>query len=282
VWCEDFLKHLRLARNASPHTVRAYAGDLRKFVDWLGSEAPIQKAHVDVPLLRRYLGRLADANYGRRSTARALACLRSFYDYLVRVGRTADNPVKLMRTPRIEKRLPGFLEEREVEKLIGASGSARDRAIIEAMYSAGLRVSEAVGLDLRDVALDGGVAHVRGKGGKERLSPIGAPAVEAIERWLVERGSGPGPLFLGERGARLDTRMVRRILGRARAGAGIEKRVTPHTLRHSFATHLLNRGADLRSVQELLGHSNLSTTQIYTHVTTHRLKEVYDKAHPRA
>ncbi len=282
MWRDDFLRDLRLARNASPHTLRAYDGDLRRFVGFLGSDEPIEAGRVDVQILRRYLARLAEANYGRRSTARALACLRSFYDWLVRLGRLDSNPVKLMRTPKLEKRLPNFLEEREVERLIAAAAAWRDRALLETIYSGGLRVSEAVGLDLRDLSLEGGTAHVHGKGGKERLSCLGTPAVQAIERWLSERGLEAGPLFLNRGGTRLDVRSVRRILDHAKAAAGIEKHVSPHTLRHSFATHMLNRGADLRSVQELLGHSNLATTQIYTHVTTQRLKEVYDRAHPRA
>ena len=199
-----------------------------------------------------------------------------------------------VRTPRLDKKLPAFLDEEEVTRLMDAmTGDTftahRDRALLETIYGGGLRVSEATGLDLPDLQMDQGFAVVRGKGGKERLAPLGTGAARSIEGYLPERAvrveklmSGVDALFINKNGTRLNVRSVRRILDRRASVAGIRKAVTPHTLRHSFATHLLNRGADLRAVQELLGHANLTTTQIYTHVTTHRLKEVYDQAHPRA
>ncbi len=281
MWRHEFLRDLELLRNASPHTLRAYDSDLRSFTEFVGGDEPIEAGRVDVQILRRYVAGLVDRRYARRSTARTLACLRSFYDYLVRMGKVSVNPVKLIRSPKLDRKLPNFLEETEIVRLISVCG-VRDRAVIETLYSAGLRVSELVGLDLRHVALEAGTAHVRGKGGRERLCPIGVPAIQSIRAWLGDRGLGPGPLFTGRGAKRLDVRSVRRLIDRAGDAAGIEKRLTPHTLRHSFATHMLNRGADLRSVQELLGHASLSTTQIYTHVTARRLKEVYDRAHPHA
>jgi site-specific recombinase XerD len=226
--------------------------------------------------------------------ARMLACLRTFYDYFLRRGGVDVNPVRQVRTPRLDKKLPSFLDEAEVVRLLeSTTGDSftdrRDRALLETIYGGGLRVSEATGLDLVDLQLDQGFAVVRGKGGKERLAPLGSGAARTIEEYLPERAvrveklmSGVVALFINKNGTRLNVRSVRRILDRRAALAAIRKPVTPHTLRHSFATHLLNRGADLRAVQELLGHANLTTTQIYTHVTTHRLKEVYDQAHPRA
>jgi integrase/recombinase XerC len=289
---EEFLRHLRGARGVSRHTARAYDSDLRKFVAFLGGEEAIPAGRVDVPTLRRYLARLAGSNYAKSSAARALACLRSFFEYLERRGLVSANPARSMRNPRRERRLPDVLDEREVERLLDAAGRSgflgkRDRAILETIYSGGLRVSEAVGLDVADATLDQGMARVReGKGGKDRLAPLGRPAVRAIEAWLDERRrripKENAALFVNARGGRLDVRSVRRIIDTAAMAAGLGRRVKPHTLRHSFATHLLDRGADLRSVQELLGHENLTTTQIYTHVGVRRLREVYDKAHPRA
>jgi integrase/recombinase XerC len=273
--------------------VRAYGSDLDRFVAFLGAEDRLLGS-VDMPLIRRFLARLHGDNYQKTSMARMLACLRTFYDYFLRRGKIEDNPVRRVRTPRLDKKLPSFLEESEIKGLLESTTGdtftdLRDRALLETLYGGGLRVSESTGLDLGDLQLDEGIALVRGKGGKERLSPLGRCASAAIERYLPERaqrlerlGSEIEAIFVNKNGTRLDVRSVRRILDRRAVLAGIRKRVTPHTLRHSFATHLLNRGADLRAVQELLGHANLTTTQIYTHVTTHRLKEVYEKAHPRA
>ncbi|HYE97482.1 MAG TPA: tyrosine recombinase XerC [Planctomycetota bacterium] len=291
---ERFLRHLRYERQLSPHTCRAYEGDLRRFADFLGGEGALLDPVPGLPRIRQFLAGLHASGYEKSSMARTLACLRTFYDYGVREGRLEVNPMRAVRTPRLDKKLPAFLDQDEVRRLLeAASGDAffdlRDRALLETIYGGGLRVSEATGLDLRDADLEEAVAVVRGKGGKERLAPLGPAAAAALSAYLPERARvlerlqrDVDALFLNKNGTRLDVRSVRRILDRRVARAGLRKAVTPHTLRHSFATHLLDNGADLRAVQELLGHANLATTQIYTHVTTHRLKEVYDRAHPRA
>jgi integrase/recombinase XerC len=290
----EFLRHLGGERNLSPHTVRAYQGDLLRFAAFMGGELGLVDRPPDLSALRRFLAELQAGGYQRTSIARLLACLRTFYDYFLRAGRIAKNPVRSVRTPRLEKKLPGVLDEAEMKRLLEAvSGDGfsdlRDRAILETLYGGGLRVSELAGLDLGDVQLEEGTALVRGKGGKERLAPLGGAAASAITAWLPDRatllerlGRSTDAVFLNKNGTRLDVRSVRRLLNARAALAGLGKAVTPHSLRHSFATHLLNAGADLRAVQELLGHASLTTTQIYTHVTTHRLKEVYDRAHPRA
>ncbi|MBI2900988.1 MAG: tyrosine recombinase XerC [Planctomycetes bacterium] len=289
----EFLEHLRLARRLSRHTVRAYGGDLERFAAFLGGEGRLLPA-PDILTIRKYLAHLHSNGYEKSSTARALACLRTFYEFQLRLARIESNPFKRVRTPKPDRKLPNFLDEEEVRRLIEASsgdgvGAARDRALLETIYGGGLRVSEAAGLDLGDVHRDGGYALVRGKGNKERVAPLGSSALAAIEEYLPPRaellgalGRETDALFVNKNGTRLDVRSVRRIVLKAARAAGLGKRITPHTLRHSFATHLLDRGADLRSVQELLGHEHLGTTQIYTHVTTHRLKEVYDRTHPRA
>src|SRR5579862_3489487 len=291
---EEFLRHLSAERNLSPHTVRAYGGDLERFIQFVGGESKLLANDVSVLLVRRFLSQLHSESYQKSSMARMLACLRTFYDYFLRRGGIDSNPVRQVRTPRLDKKLPAFLDEGEVTRLLEATTGDtftdhRDRALLETIYGGGLRVSEATGLNLPDLQMDQGFAVVRGKGGKERLAPLGTGASTAIDGYLPERAvrverlrSGVDALFINKNGTRLNVRSVRRILDRRASLAGIRKAVTPHTLRHSFATHLLNRGADLRAVQELLGHANLTTTQIYTHVTTHRLKEVYDQAHPRA
>ena len=244
--------------------------------------------------LRRYLAHLCSKDYSKATTARKLATLRSFYKYLVRTGLVEVNPVAAIRTPKQERRLPKFLDVTQVEKLLAAPPDdemigARDRAMLEVLYSTGMRVSELVGMDADDIDLVAGTVRLRGKGKKERLSPLGAPAIEAVRRYLELRSGERNrekfdarPLFINKLGKRLSTRSVRRKLDKYLEAAGLDPDVSPHTLRHSFATHMLERGADLRCVQELLGHQSLSTTQIYTHLTNGRLKEVYDEAHPRA
>lgn len=283
---EDFLKHLRGARNLSRHTLRAYEGDLRRFVQFLGGEPPLAAGRVDTSTLRRYLATLAAANRAKSSTARSLACLRTFFAFLERRGVISENPTADLRGPRKDRRLPGVLDEKDVERLLEAAAGRRDRALLEVLYAGGLRVSEAVGLDIEDATLDSGLVRVRdGKGSKERLAPVGRSAARAIAAWLDERRraeSNGSALFINAKGGRLDVRSVRRIVDAAAKAAGLGRRVTPHTLRHSFATHLLDRGCDLRSVQELLGHENVTTTQIYTHVSVGRLRQVYASAHPRA
>lgn len=263
--------------------------------------------------VRAYLAMLRNSNYSKATVARKLAALRSLYKFLVRCGNVATSPVAVIRTPKQEKRLPACLDESQVKALLeapldpGQPGradagpgpglthrmlAARDRAILETIYSAGLRIGELVGLNLEDMDEFGGTLRIRGKGKKERLGPLGSVAVEAIAEYLRLRqkalsagrsSTGPDePLFVNKHATRLTGRSVRRMLDKYIRQVGLPANVTPHTLRHSFATHMLNRGADLRSVQELLGHKSISTTQIYTHLTTARLKAVYEKAHPLA
>jgi integrase/recombinase XerC len=290
----DFAAHLRDSRGASPHTLRAYQTDLGRFLEAVGGEEKVLSNGVDVAGLRSYLGRLQDEGLSRSSVARHLATIRTFYRFLVRRGTLRANPALMIRTPKRESRLPNCLDEAEVTRLIevsenGSFGSARDRALLELLYGAGLRVSEATGLDVGDVNAGASFVRVMGKGSKERIAPLGSYAVKALDGYLAQRsellarrGSETEALFLNKNGTRLDVRSVRRIIDRRALEAGIDRRISPHTLRHSFATHMLNRGADLRFVQELLGHAHLTTTQIYTHLGTTRLREVYDRAHPRA
>lgn len=249
---------------------------------------------ADVNVIRGFLAFLSEQNYSKATSARKLATLRSFYKYLVRRGHIETSPVAAIRTPKQEKRLPRFLTGEQIETLLGAPDTnnmlgARDRAILETLYSSGLRVSELVSLNLSDVDFLGEVLHVRGKGKKERLAPVGSSALQALQRYLTFRDADPRKadfdqqtLFINKHGQRLSTRSVRRKLDKYLLQAGLDPRISPHTLRHSFATHMLNNGADLRVVQELLGHQSLSTTQIYTHLTTNHMKQVYDNAHPQA
>ena len=245
--------------------------------------------------IREFLTYLYAQNYTKSTTARKLATLRSFYKFLIRRGVVSLNPLSTIRTPKQEKRLPKCLDLEQVQKLLDAPGdndllSARDKAMLEVLYSSGIRVSELVELDMADLDLTEGVLRVKGKGRKERLTPIGSQAIRAIQRYFElraidmrsQQGAYGTRVFLNKHGEPLSTRSVRRKLDKYLVNAGLDPGISPHTLRHSFATHLLNNGADLRSVQELLGHQSLSTTQIYTHLTTSRMKEVYDSAHPRA
>ena len=298
---QKFLRYIEHERNFSVHTVRCYAADLAQFAEFLcngASEDGLDEREVSgrirkvAPLdLRRYLADLKRADYSRATVARKLATLRSFYKFLARSGEVARNPVKLIRTPRQERRLPKFLQPGEVERLLAATKgddllALRDAAILEVLYSTGRRVSELVAMDLEHVEPIGEVVRVRGKGKRERLAPLGSYALRALERYLAARADASPidkkAVFVNRHGRRLSTRSVRRKLAKYLAIAGLDPKVSPHTLRHSFATHMLERGADLRAVQELLGHRSLSTTQIYTHVTAGRLKEIYESAHPRA
>ncbi len=290
---DTFLESLRYDRNYSPETLRAYASDLAQFDAFvIGQGGAAEERRLDHLSLRKYLAVLKAAGYHKSTIARKLACLRSFFTYVQRQGMLDHNPAKLLRTPRQERRLPDFLDETETAALLRAPSPTslagrRDRAILEGLYSTGMRVSELAGLARRDVDLAQAIVHVFGKGGKERLAPLGSYAVSAIEAyWTTQDAIRPpddgDPAFSNKLGGRLSVRGVRRIVEKYARIAGIAKTVSPHTLRHSFATHMLNHGADLRSVQELLGHAHIATTQIYTHVTTARLAEVYRRAHPRA
>ena len=249
---------------------------------------------VDDNAVRRFLGMLHGREYSKSTTARKLATLRSFYKFCLRRGYVQENPVANIRTPKQEKRLPKFLGLEEITKLVNAPDAAtmlgmRDRAILETLYSTGMRVSELVGLNFADLDLAGQVVHVRGKGKKERVTPLGPSAGSAIQRYLQMRQADPKSgnfdheaVFVNKHGQRLSTRSVRRKLDKYISECGLDPAISPHTLRHSFATHMLDRGADLRSVQELLGHQSISTTQVYTHLTANRMKKSYDEAHPRA
>jgi integrase/recombinase XerC len=290
---ERFLQRLEQERNYSPHTLRAYRKDLEEFVEFLGPDAGRLPAVTHVQL-RSFLAHLHSRRVSKRTIMRKLASLRSFYGFLCREGTIRTNPMLGLRTPKQEKRLPNVLSVEEVARLLEtASGDDaadhRDRAILETLYSSGMRVGELVSLKVSDVDFFAEVVTVMGKRRKERVCPLGSYALKALEAWLARRGISlvrapqcREPLFLNLRGTRLTDRSVARMLAHRLAEANLSPRASPHTLRHSFATHLLDRGADLRSVQELLGHASLSSTQIYTHLSAERLKQVYDKAHPRA
>jgi len=286
---DAFLRDLREVRQASAHTQRAYGRDLQRCLTWLQEEAGAPPlATVRPAILRLYLGALADDGLAPGSLARHLASLRAFFRWCEERGHVDANPATALRSPRRGRRLPRYLEEEEVDKLLAApDGTAthdlRDRALLEMLYSSGCRVSELVALDEADLDLARGLVRLRGKGRKERLGMVGRPAVDALNRYLAEKGNlglDRGALFLNRDGGRLTDRSVRRVLDRCLQRAGIARSCSPHTLRHSFATHLLRRGADLRTVQELLGHASLGTTQIYTHVSLEGLRSLYRQAHP--
>jgi len=279
-------------RNLSPHTLSAYRRDLEQFrrflVDLARDEEPTV-AHLTPRATRRFVASLAASRFARRSVRRKLAALKSFARYLASEGVIETNPTVGLAGPKLERRLPVFLSAGETERLFGAApGNApaalRDRAILELFYSTGIRLSELTALRIGDLDFAGRTVRVMGKGRRERIVPFGRAAADAVRRHLAASGrsSRGDAVFAGPSGARLCGRTVQRIVARELARVSEARRVSPHVLRHTFATHMLNAGADLRAVQELLGHASLSSTQIYTHVTTERLKEVYRRAHPRA
>ncbi|HEX3869488.1 MAG TPA: tyrosine recombinase XerC [Pirellulales bacterium] len=289
-----FLQYLQVERNASALTIKSYGEDLAALTAWLEEQHASIPApeHITTLDLRGYVGSLHTLGLAKSTIARRLASMRSFFRFGQREGWATTNPAKPLRNPRKTRGLPHFLSTTEVGRLLASPRSdeplgLRDRAILETMYSAGLRVSELVGLNDSDLDLQAGVMRVRGKGRRERLSPIGSFAAKAIRQWVKHRrvknsSDKQVPLFVNKFGRRLTTRSVGRMIEKHLRTSGLDRRTTPHTLRHSFATHLLDRGADIRSVQELLGHKSLLTTQIYTHVSTANLRAVYEKAHPRA
>ncbi len=325
---QQFINYLRAERHFSPHTAKCYAADLQQFCGYLcASDHPRQDGNgdgdghngttlvmaklapppevsgeelnrrlllVETDHVRELMSQLRDANYCKSTVARKLATLRSFYKFLVRRGYLNNNPVAPIRTPKQDKRLPKCLEIDQIEKLLSNPDTttllgARDRAMLEVLYSTGMRVSELIALDVGDVDLTSNTVRVSGKGKKRRVIPIGPGAVQTILHFLDLRRNDPrspnfdqDALFINKHGQRLSTRSVRRKLDKYLLEAGLDLSVSPHTLRHSFATHMLRRGADLRSVQEMLGHQSLSTTQIYTHLSGETVKEDYDKSHPRA
>ncbi len=322
---QEFLNYLKFEKRFSEHTAKCYGADLCQFSEFMVgasdsgtlTDEPISLSHshgsvatavatetavqLDQLLLslqtsdvRSYLAFLNEKQYSKATIARKLATLRSFYKFLVKANRLSSSPVTPVRTPKQEKKLPKFLEYEEVKKLLETPPidswlGARDRAILETLYSTGMRVSELVALNMDDIDFLGEVVHIRGKGKKERIAPISSSALQVIQYYMEFRNKraqnnsnfDTKVLFVNKHGRRLSTRSVRRKMDKYLKMAGLDPSISPHTLRHSFATHMLNNGADLRSVQELLGHQSLSTTQVYTHLTTRRLKEVYENAHPR-
>ena len=311
-WIEKYLAYLEFQRNASPHTIRNYRSDLDQFYEYLtvtpeGEARPEPDLEqIDNLTIREFLGVLYKRQHRKTSVARRLATLRSFLNFLSAQGAIRTNPAKIVASPRQEKRLPEYLMTDAVVSLIEAPETStslgkRDRAILELLYATGLRVSELVGMDVGDIDLGEGLVRVLGKGRKERLVPFGDKARDAVEDYLgarselLKRKPAPSPagrnrasqtdadaVFLNARGGRLTTRSVGNIVDRYVAGLAQRMKVHPHTLRHTFATHMLNAGADLRSIQELLGHESLSTTQKYTHVSTEQLVRIYQTCHPRA
>jgi len=322
---QEFLNYLRYEKRFSEHTAKCYGADLTQFGEFITGTArpdtqadePTSMAHqqgstatalaietdikidqlllsAETEIVRTYLAFLNEKQYSKATIARKLATLRSFYKFLVKRNQLSSNPVTGIRTPKQDKKLPHFLEYEQVKKLLETPPmdnwlGARDRAILETLYSTGMRVSELVGLNMEDIDFLGEIVHIRGKGKKERIAPISSSALQVIQHYIEFRNKRAQSnsnfdskvLFVNKHGRRLSTRSVRRKMDKYLKMAGLDPSISPHTLRHSFATHMLNNGADLRSVQELLGHQSLSTTQIYTHLTTKKLKEVYDNTHPR-
>ena len=301
---EAFGAHLATERNLSPHTRRSYLADLGQFRTYLadsglvpadGSEAE-QLAAIDHMAVRSFLGSLYRRQVRKVTIVRKIAALRTFFNYLMREGKVRVNPAEMVQAPKAEKYLPTFLPVEEMFSLLNLAfpddvAGMRDRAMLELFYSSGVRVSELTGLNLGDVDMQQGLVKVRGKGKKERIVPVGGQALRSVQNYLARRGEWDtkrraegedAALFLSRSGSRITPRSVARILDQYVVQSGINKKVSPHTLRHSFATHLLDAGADLRSIQEMLGHENLSTTQKYTSVSVAKLMEIYDKAHPKA
>lgn len=300
-----FEEYLKLEKNLSPHTVNAYMSDMCQFNSFLAVKArDVKIGEIDHLAVRGYIGSLYKKEK-KSSIGRKLASIRSFFDYMIKKGYLENNPARMVSIPKPEKVLPSFISVDEAFALMDKPKGPcfmhlRDRAILETLYSCGLRVSELVGLDMDNINLRDSILRVIGKGNKERIVPIGEKAVRAIEEYLEVRSQGVKgsrgrvnylessnprtlePLFINLRGGRLTQRSVERFVKKYTAGIASGKRVTPHSLRHTFATHLLDNGADLRGIQEMLGHASLSTTQKYTHLSMERLMDVYDRAHPKA
>jgi len=293
---DAFIRHLKIERNASPLTLKSYSEDLGSLLTFFNDvrQRVPEVDQVTVGELREYVAYLHECGYAKTTIARRLACLRSFFRYCRREKLVETNPAQALRTPRTGRKLPHFLSTDQVTTLLEAPpantpAGLRDRAILEVFYSAGLRVAELVGLNLSDWDADASVLRVLGKGRKERIAPLGRHADKALRDWVAVRAPHSNAssderdaMFLNRFGGRLTTRSVARLLDKHLKSVGLSSKTSPHTLRHTFATHLLDGGADLRSVQELLGHKSLTTTQIYTHVSTRRLRDTYEQAHPHA
>ena len=286
-YIDRFLNYLNIEKNYSNHTISNYAADLRELGNFLESRGGKDIKRIDYFLLRKLLSILTEKKLNKRTLSRKISTMKSFFKFMLREGLIKSNPASSLIYPRLDKPLPNFLTEKEVISILKLPKgnellALRDRAILEFLYSTGARVSEMVSLKMENVDFVSAIAKVRGKGRKERLLPLGEPALNSLKKYIDKRGDNNPSLFINKRGGTLTDRGVRDIIYRYIKKAAIPSKVSPHTFRHSFATHLLNRGADLRSVQELLGHSSISTTQIYTHLTIDSLKSVYQKAHPRA
>ncbi len=292
-----FIEYLRLERNASPYTIKNYGSEIHEFMEFAKGEGAETWQEVGVPLIRRYLLWLNSRQLSSSSVARRLSELRSFGQYLLRTDELAQNMFRLISLPRTAERLPKYLEYDEVLAMLrtpdtSSAAGLRDRAILEVLYASGVRVSELVGLDIGDYESDGQELRVLGKGDKERIALLGRPACRALDAYISvgrpellkgrKEPSTSSAMFLNRFGGRLSSRSVNTLIRKSAIAAGIPRSVTPHVLRHTFATHLLDGGADLRYIQELLGHANISTTQVYTHVSQERLRKVYLGAHPRA
>ena len=291
---QQFLDYLKIEKNASSYTISAYRKDIVQFIGFLQQRNLCRTlddlGHITPAQIRIYLVQFQKRDYSKATRARKISSLRNFFRYLVREGYLKNNPIMAISLPKRDKKLPIFLDRKEVVRLLEAPSSdglqgLRDRAILETLYSTGIRVSELTGLNIRDIDFTAEALKVRGKGKKERLVPVGTPAIMSIKRY-IDKGEGSNgdkiPAFLNRFGRRLTSRSVRRIVNKYMMQTALQEHISPHTLRHTFATHMLDAGANLRVVQELLGHKSISTTQIYTHVTPERLKQVYDKTHPRA
>ena len=294
--CRDlFLEAQASIKGASPHTIKAYAEDLRQFGEFAATQGVTDIHAVDAALLRSYLAAMQAQQLSRASRARKTAVLRSFFSHLARHSLILRSPAVGLRSVKQEQRLPKFLRPDEIDALLAAPDltkplGLRDRALLETLYASGMRAGELVTLSVTDVDYDEGVIRVIGKGDKERVTLLGRQAIFALQRYmrkgrpdlLLQAAEDDGALFVNRYGKRLSDRGVRKLFDRYCAEASTHLKITPHVLRHTFATHLLSNGADLRLIQELLGHASVATTQMYTHVTTERLQEVYEKAHPRA
>ncbi|WP_096189137.1 tyrosine recombinase XerC [Evansella halocellulosilytica] len=293
-WTKQFIQYLQIEKNASIHTITHYQKDIADFLKFVEQQNIHTITAVSYVEIRVYLTTLHEKEYSRKTVSRKISSLRSFFDYLVREERIETNPFKMVSVPKGESRLPTFFFEEEMVKLFESINfdsplGKRNLAILELLYATGIRVSECVNLNIADYDQQLGTLFVKGKGRKERYVPVGSYAMDALDLYLQKgrpylgkSGKDDQALFLNYRGGRLTDRSIRKILNSLVEEASISSRMSPHVIRHTFATHLLNEGADLRTVQELLGHSHLSSTQIYTHVTKDRLREVYRHTHPRA
>ncbi|HON59493.1 MAG TPA: tyrosine recombinase XerC [Smithella sp.] len=296
---KNFQNYLEVEKNVSEHTKTAYLADVREFLQYLTENKIIKRedeiVSADIEQIRGFLSYLYLRKIKKVSVNRKISSLKAFYRYLLKTGKIRQSPAEMIQTLKTEKHMPNFLSVDEMFELLGCSQGdsvlgLRNRAMLEVFYSCGLRLSELAGLNVMDIDFNQKLIKVRGKGKKERIVPVGGPAIRAVQEYLEktagERNSQPleffkKPLFLNSRGRRITARSIARIVNDLSVRSGAGRRVSPHALRHSFATHLLNAGADLRAIQELLGHESLSTTQKYTAVNVHRMMEVYDKAHPR-